>query len=526
MTIEGPPLSPPPPLHLSFAAGVAARAEQLVVTTLDQGELTWRELDQQSERLARHYLALGLERGERIAFLLPNMPGLLIHQIACLKAGLVSVPLNYRYRPPEIDHALEVSEAALLIHHAERSEDIALCQRVPDVSKGLLVAGGKGQNDLGFNQLLSTSPPPGPEPRPTEADEPLLIYFTSGSTGPAKGVTHTAGSMAWTVESVAQSLALVPDDIYLTPSSHAHIAASASFFAVLRAQASLAMATELTPGHILELIRQARPTKTIMLPSMLWAILNQEDCKRADFSSFRYLATSGDKAAPAVASRFEALTAQALAEAYGSTEAFQTSLARPGETVRAGSAGRPGQGITVSIRDDAGRELPPGEIGRLWVRHPGAMVGYWRRPDDTAAVFDAEGWFDSGDLFEADSEGCLWFRGRKKQIIVHDGSNIAPQEVEASLLEHPAVNRAGVVGVANREHGENVWAFVELRRGAERPLPEALIAHSRQRVGYKAPEVVTILDALPVNATGKVDRTALRTLAASRTSHEESPSKD
>jgi long-chain acyl-CoA synthetase len=143
------------------------------------------------------------------------------------------------------------------------------------------------------------------------------------------------------------------------------------------------------------------------------------------------------------------------------------------------------------------------------------MIGYWNRPDATAETI-VDGWLDTGDLVEADADGYLWFRGRKKQIIVHDGSNICPQEVEESLLECPAVASAGVVGIHDLVHGETVRAYVVFRPGVALPSASEVMQFSRARVGYKAPDQIVVLDAMPTNAVGKVDRVALKQMADER----------
>src|SRR5262249_55950389 len=152
---------------------------------------------------------------------------------------------------------------------------------------------------------------------------------------------------------------------------------------------------------------------------------------------------------------------------------------------RLGSIGQLAPGFTASICDDGGAELPAGTTGRLWMQSPSNMIGYWSRPAATAATI-VGGWLDPGDLVRADTDNYLWFCGRKKQIIIHDGSNICPQEVEDSLLEHPAVAAAGVIGVHDLVHGENVRAFVTLRPEVKCPTIVELIHFSKARVGYKA----------------------------------------
>jgi acyl-coenzyme A synthetase/AMP-(fatty) acid ligase len=152
------------------------------------------------------------------------------------------------------------------------------------------------------------------------------------------------------------------------------------------------------------------------------------------------------------------------------------------------------------------------EVGRIYIKTRSRMSGYWGAPEATAEVL-SDGWVDSGDLARADRDGYLWFFGRQKQTIVHDGSNVSPFEIEDALVEHPAVDLAGVVGVHDQVHGENVRAYVTLRPGAQRPAVADLIRFCRERVGYRAPEEVVILDDMPLNPTGKIDRVRLKRLA-------------
>jgi acyl-CoA synthetase (AMP-forming)/AMP-acid ligase II len=151
----------------------------------------------------------------------------------------------------------------------------------------------------------------------------------------------------------------------------------------------------------------------------------------------------------------------------------------------------------------------------MWIKSSCNMVGYWNRPDATAETM-VDGWLDTGDVVSIDAEGYVWFHGRKKQIIIHDGSNICPQEVEESLLEHEAVENAGVIGVHDLVHGENVRAYITWRLDVPRPTIAELIQFSRARIGYKAPDEIIVLKEVPINATGKVDRVALKQLAESK----------
>ena len=151
-------------------------------------------------------------------------------------------------------------------------------------------------------------------------------------------------------------------------------------------------------------------------------------------------------------------------ETYGMTEIGIATMNPPSGPNRIGSIGKLGPGFVASIRDDDGREVPAGSEGRMWIKAPSNMVGYWNHPDATAETI-VDGWLDTGDVVSIDADGYVWFRGRQKQIIIHDGSNICPQEVEESLLEHPAVENAGVIGIHNLVHGENVRAYIAWQAG-------------------------------------------------------------
>jgi long-chain acyl-CoA synthetase len=207
---------------------------------------------------------------------------------------------------------------------------------------------------------------------------------------------------------------------------------------------------------------------------------------------------------------FEKLTGFALHETYGTTESGCITINPRHGVNKAGSIGPLGPGYMAEIRDENGHSLPSGTPGSLWVKSSTTTTGYWDDADATAQAFDDDGWIHTGDVMSVDADGYLWFHGRATQIIVHDGSNVSPQEIEGVLLEHPAVESAGVVGVPDALHGENVCAYVVVHDGAARPRVDELIAFARERVGYKAPAEIVFIEAMPVTPAGKVDRPALR----------------
>jgi long-chain acyl-CoA synthetase len=519
--IAGPKLERPTKLANLLDVGLATKPDAPALVSLER-IWSWRELDLAATRLARNYLALGLATGDRVASLMPNRAALLIHYIGCLKAGLVATPLNYRYQAPEIDHALETSGASLLVAHVERDDVIAASQQVPRLPLGLISYGGDSSNRDGGSyprlEVLMTSdssPVELPVPR---SDAPAFIFFTSGSTGKPKGVTHSHETFGWIVASAVAGLEITPADVFLPATSASHVAASSLSFAGLAAGACVAIARSFGGDELLPLLRSVQPTLLCMLPAPLFGLVRDHGATRADFQSIRRCVSGGDKISHELEQEFTNLTGFAIEELYGMTETGTATYNPTGPGNRIGSIGQVAPGFTATVRGNAGAEIPVGSSGQLWIHSPSNMIGYWNRPDATAETV-IDGWLDTGDIVAADDENYLWFHGRKKQIIIHDGSNICPQEVEESLLDHPAVAAAAVIGIHDLIHGENVRAYVTLRPDVPRPPIPELTAFSRARVGYKAPDEIVVLDEMPMSAVGKIDRATLiaqATAAANR----------
>lgn len=509
MPISGPPLDAPVNVSEILKQGLDTKPDSDALVSRRR-RWTWRMLDTVSTRLAGNYLALGLKPGDRIASIMPNRTELMVHYFACMKCGLVAVPLNYRYMAPEIDHALHVSEAKLLLAHDERRHDLAaskLAQKLPLGRISYDDSGGHGNTS--FRSLTESASsrdfaPPNPQ-------DPAIIFFTSGSTGKPKGVCHSFETLGWIIASAVKSFEMGPDDVMMPGGSASHVGTHHLSMMTFAAAGKVVLPRTSDGDEILPLLRDERPTKMWMLPSTLYALVRDHGARHADFASVKACYSGGDKVSAALEAEFTALAGIAIAEDYGMTE-IGIPTVNPSQAAKIGSVGPLAPGYQASVRDDEKRELPTGAQGRLWIKFAGNMVSYWNNPDATAETI-VDGWLDTGDVMAADENGYLWFHGRKKQIIVHDGSNICPQEVEAALLENAAVASAGVVGVHSLLHGETVRAYVTLDAGVSRPTMQDLIQFARARVGYKAPEEIIVLDQMPLNPTGKLDRVALKQMA-------------
>jgi len=515
--------SPAPPLSDLLRAGLETKPGEVALLS-NKRSLAWRELEDASSRLAAGYLGLGLAAGDRVASLMPNRVDLVVHYLACFKAGLIATPLNYRYTAAEMDHALRVSGARVLLAHVERAEDVVASELAGGLELGTIAyqdpeplpqgnaepADAKASWDHGFHQLLEAEP----LPRTEEVDPaaPAVIFFTSGSTGPAKGVTHTRETLRWMIASAAMAFELTGDDTFLPGSSMSHVGGFLWALATLSAGGRVVVARATDAHELLPLLRDHQPTVLAMIPAALSALIHDHDLRPGDFASLRICRAGADKVSTELLAEFAAAAGFPIVEGYGMTEVGIATLNPPAGEIRQGSIGTPVGGFRIELRSEDGDPIDGDTVGRIWIETRSRMSGYWEAPEATAEVV-IDGWLDSGDLARADADGYLWFFGRKKQVIVHDGSNISPYEVEGALVDHPAVALAGAVGVHDTVHGENVRAYVSLAEDCEKPSAADLIVHCRERIGYKAPEEIVFLDEMPLNPTGKIDRVGLKRMA-------------
>jgi acyl-CoA synthetase (AMP-forming)/AMP-acid ligase II len=514
MQIDGTTLdAPSAPLGELLGVGLEADPGEPALVSATRS-LSWHELEDESARLAGGYRGLGLEPGDRIASLMPNRIDLVVHYLACFRAGLIATPLNYRYTHREIDHALEVSGARVLLVHVERAADVAESALAAGLELGTIGYGDGGPAGAGWPQdfaaLLRHDPLP-VQP-PADPASPAAIFFTSGSTGPAKGVTHTNESLRWMIASAAAAFELSADDVFLPGSSMSHIGSFLWALTMLSVGGRVVVARSTDAHELLPLLREHQPTVLAMIPAALSALIHDHELQPSDFSSLRICRAGADKVSTELLHEFAAAAGFPIVEGYGMSEVGLATLNPPSGVVKQGSIGLPIGGFSIAVRDEAGEPAGTETVGRVWIRTRSRMAGYWEAPEATEEVV-IDGWLDSGDLARADEDGYLWFFGRKKQVIVHDGSNISPYEIEGALVEHSAIALAGVVGVHDMVHGENVRAYVTLEEGAEQPSSADLIVYCRERVGYKAPEEIVFLDEMPLNPTGKIDRVGLKKMA-------------
>lgn len=473
---------------------------------------TYADLDDATDRLAAALFDAGLRAADRVALFLPNCPELVLSYFACFKLGVVAVPLNYRYRAPEAQYAIEHSGSrALIAHESLAGEVIGLPLAEMGVTRCYLVGGTPRPPFVPFAQLLT-----GEQRKPPEAafDErqPAAILYTSGTTARPKGVTYTQQTLWHNCVIQSSFFQFTPQDVHLLSTAACHAAAFTGQLLPSVFGGGTCVLTHLpTPEQVIEAIATRGVSRVQMLPATLEDLVEHlERTPGADLRSWRACTCGGDVVSLDLHERFRKVTGFEVTELYGMTEALSCISNPPFGTKRRGSIGHPIDSYEMRLLDLSGQEVPDDEMGEIVLRGPAIMVGYWNDPENSALAL-RDGWLYTGDLARRDKAGWYWFVGRKKEIIIHAGSNISPMEVEDVLDAHPAVRLSCVLGVPDKHLGERVAAFVALRDDVkDRPGPEELRRFVAERIAaYKVPERITIVDALPMNATGKVDRKKL-----------------
>ena len=342
-----------------------------------------------------------------------------------------------------------------------------------------------------------------------EIDRPALIIYTSGTTARPKGVTHTHATLVRTVETMWR---IGPAGIGIAVTSIMHPSGIYCLvLPTLLAAGTVVLVPMFDPVEVLDAIERHRCTNTFLLPAMAQLLVVEQLKRKRDVSSLQWIIAGGDSVPVALQNQFQEACGLPLREGIGMTETCPI-LANPPDGLRPGSLGVPLSGVEAGVVDNDGRPIPDGEIGELVVRSPLNFVGYWNNPEETAATL-RNGWLHTGDLVKRDASGYYWFQGRKKQIIVREGFNVAPQEVEEILYQHPAVFEAGVFGLPDPVLGEKVIASVSLRPGKQVNEAELREFARKHLNDLKVPEKIHFLAELPKGLSGKVDRRLLKELA-------------
>ncbi len=483
--------------------------------------LTYREVDEDANRVANGLLAAGVQRGDRVAVWLPNSVEAVLAIFGILKAGATFVVVNTTTKPDKLAYVLNNCQAKALFAPGRQAETVVeVMASVPSLTLGVLceqeIDAVPYSNVHSFPALLAAASPERPACLCIDVDLACLIY-TSGSTGDPKGVMSTHANVAFAASSIITYLENVPDDIVINvlPLSFDYglyqLLMTFEFGGTLVLERSFAY-----PAATLKRIEEERVTGLPGVPT-LFAMLLQMDLSRFDLSSLRYV-TNTAAALPVEHIRRlrDAFPWAKLYSMYGLTECKRTLYLPPEELDRRpGSVGIAVPGTEVWIEDEAGRRLGPGETGELVVRGSHVMQGYWQDEAATAKCYrtgryPAERMLYTGDLFRMDEEGFLYFVARKDDIIKTRGEKVAPKEVESVLYRLPGVVEAAVIGVPDALLGEVVKAFVVCAPDANLTERDVLRHCAQHLEDFAVPKQVEFRASFPKTESGKIQKRALQ----------------
>jgi len=490
-----------------------------IVTIFGARRRTYREFGERIARLAGALRALGMVPDDRVSMLALNSDCYAEYMMAVWWGGGVLNPINIRWAVPEIVYSLDDCNTRFLIvddQFLPMVEGIRASARCAPV---FIYAGERSEvpeGMLGYEALIATHDPV--EDAGRGGQDLACIMYTGGTTGFPKGVMQTHLNL-WSA--CIQRMAEIQQspsnrDLHVMPLFH--IAGLARMVSGFIAGSSQVMVGHFEPGMLLELIERESITDTILVPTMILALLGHPDFDRRDLSSLKRL-TYG--ASPTAGEMIEQVLARLphieLSHSYGLTEACPIVSTNPpqnhtAEARRSGlsrSVGRGGYGVMVKVVDEEGGEVPRGTVGEIIVRGPNIMAGYWNKPEETAKAL-RNGWLHTGDGAYMDDQGYLYIVDRLKDMIISGGENIYSAEVENIIARHPAVLMSAVIGIPHEQWGEAVHAVVVLKPGAL-VSEDALRAHCRDFVaGYKCPKSIEFRDSLPLSGAGKILKREVR----------------
>lgn len=477
-------------------------------------EITYADLLRRIDRAASVLGALGAGTGDVIAFLGLNSPRMLEVLFACARIGAIVCPVNWRLAAPELARVLADCTPRALLVEPGFVEPVCGIQQGLD-AKRLVALGAAPPGWADWDELEQATPPPEGGPRAGGEHAPLLICYTSGSTGAPKGVVFAQSALQWNAVNSAHMHDLTSADRVLTTLPMFHVGGlNIQTLPALHVGACVSLHAKFDPLAALEAIASERITLAVLVPTQLTAMMEMPQWLDADLSSLRMITTGSTIISERFARKVNGRGIP-MAQVYGATETCPiAAYQRAADALRKpGSAGAPALHCELKIVDDEGRALPPGADGEILVRGNNLMIGYWKSPGQTASAL-RDGWYWTGDFGHFDAEGHLYVVSRRKDMIITGGENVYPEELESILLDCPGIAEACVVGRQDDRWGETVVAAVVAKPGVRLDQTDVMSLFDGRIARYKQPRDVCFLATLQRTAMGKVRREAVRAALA------------
>lgn len=469
-------------------------------------EWSYFELNERANAIAWWLVKdAGLKRGDRIAVYSKNRAEYVFLFLACIKTGIVLVPLNFRLTPSELDLLIEDAEPSLFLYESSFSSNVSELKAIPEHAKQISI-----ETIASF--LVGTVP----DSTPYQPDEPItesdlvMILYTAGTTGRSKGVMITHRMLFWNSINTALRLDLNSQDHTQNYAPFFHTGGwnvlTTPFF---HAGASVTLLQNFDVDLVLQLMEKERTTTFFGVPTMLQMMSESEQFNKVDLSSVRFSVVGGAPMPEPLINLWHNKGVM-IRQGYGLTEVGPNCFSLQHEEAirKRGSIGFPNFYVDAKIVDADGNELGSNEPGELWLRSPVVTPGYWRNENATAESI-TDGWFHTGDVVMMDDEGFFYVVDRKKNMFISGGENVYPADVERIIYAHPDVKEVAVVGVQDEKWGEVGKAYISLKEGCSMEW-EVIISHCQGKLAkFKIPKYVEFVEELPKNDAGKINRLQL-----------------
>ncbi len=487
----------------------ADRPERLAMEG-DDLRFDYAGLEDATARVASALLAMGLVKGDRIAWFGKNSATYFTLFFGAARAGIVMVPIGWRLAEPEAAFIIDNAEAKLLFLGDGFEGAAATLGTRPGLMRCFTADEAR--------KLIAESPRS--EFQPSGADEAVLQLYTSGTTGHPKGAVlsnrNLFGLRKASMDNPPPHTLWDEDEAVLVAMPCAHIGGTGLGVMALAAGLPGVVLTEFDPPRVFDAVENRGVTRFFIVPAALALLLNHPDCAKTDFSRIKYILYGASPIPLELLRECIAMFGAQFVQNYGMTETTGTICVLPPEdhsvegNQRMRSAGKPLPGVEMIIRGPDGKPLPTGEIGEICTRSSNNMLGYWKLPEATASTMDADGWIATGDVGYMDEDGYVYMYDRAKDMIITGGENVYPAEVESGIYGHPDVLEVAVIGVPDEKWGEAVKAVCVPKPGHTIDA-DSIISWARERLaGFKVPKSVDVIDALPRNPSGKILRRSLR----------------
>jgi fatty-acyl-CoA synthase len=472
-----------------------------------------RQFNKRVNQTAHALMSLGIAPGDRISVVMLNSSEFLEIYFACAKIGAIMVPVNFRLAVPELGYILADCAPKVLVYSSDFAEKVAGLKHKGAVIPHTFRLGGDDlTQDASFSDFVAGHPDHEPQPgREIGGDDPLVIMYTSGTTGNPKGVmiTHTNITFHAIHNLLGYGVNRTFTSLVTAPLFHIG-ALSAAANPVIYAGGSLVLKRFFNASEIIKLIKAEKINYMFAVPVMYQMMAEAAEWETADFSHVRYFIAGGAPIPVPLIRKYQDEKGIKFAQGYGLTETGRVSSLPIEDSIRkAGSVGKEEFHVIMRIVDGNNNDVAPGEVGEIIVRGPNIFSGYWKKPEETAKALK-NGWFYTGDMARKDEEGFLYIVGRKVEMIISSGENIYPAEVEKAIQSITQVKEAAAVGMPDPRRGEVVAAFVSLKEGQTLSEQQLIERISDKIAAFKLPKKVIFVEDFPRNVSGKIVKKELK----------------